>query len=513
MRPAGSQQDVTSRVAPAHAMRIWSVVLAVVDGPSRGARASVGSEIARIGTADGNDLVLADRTVSRFHCELSLRGNTIILRDCGSTNGTLIDGVRVREAEIPPGTLVRIGSSAFHVELGEEPAFVEISGRTGFGELVGASVEMRRVYAILERLALTDATLLIQGETGTGKDVAARSLHAASARADKPFVAVDCGAIPEHLVESELFGHVRGAFTGATSDRMGVFEEADGGTLFLDEIGEMPIALQPKLLRAIESRQIRRVGGGSSRTVNVRIVAATNRSLASSINEGTFREDLYYRLAVVELRLPPLRARRDDIPLLAEHFFRLFVGDAQGGLPTEFLTTLIGRGWPGNVRELKNYIERSVSLGTVVPRPLPPPGEPAASSGPPLSSVAGVLGGGGAMNAPEALGHTGALAAIENFVALHLPLKEARDAWTKTFEMAYVRAMLRTVGGNVTRAAERAGVSRRFLQRMVARLGIKASEAPSDDKSDDKDDDDGEDEDGEPRGGGREDEGERKPRR
>jgi transcriptional regulator with GAF, ATPase, and Fis domain len=347
---------------------------------------------------------------------------------------------------------------------------------------------MRRVYAILERLALTDATLLIQGETGTGKDVAARSLHAASPRAEKPFVAVDCGAIPEHLVESELFGHVRGAFTGATSDRMGVFEEADGGTLFLDEIGEMPIALQPKLLRAIESRSIRRVGGGTARTVNVRIVAATNRSLASSINEGTFREDLYYRLAVVELRLPPLRARRDDIPLLAEHFFRLFVGDTQGGLPTEFLTTLIGRGWPGNVRELKNYIERSVSLGTVVPRPAPPPGEASSTTGP--AAVAGVLG--GPLNAPEALGHTGALAAIENFVALHLPLKEARDAWTKTFEMAYVRAMLRTVGGNVTRAAERAGVSRRFLQRMVARLGIKASEGPSDDR-DDKDDRDGKD--------------------
>ncbi len=499
MRPAGSQQDVTSRVAPAHTMRIWSVVLAVVDGPSRGARAAVGSEIARIGTADGNDLVLADRTVSRFHCELSLRGNTIILRDCGSTNGTLIDGVRVREAEIPPGTLVRIGSSAFHVELGEEPAFVEISGRTGFGELVGASVEMRRVYAILERLSHTDATLLIQGETGTGKDVAARSLHAASARADKPFVAVDCGAIPEHLVESELFGHVRGAFTGATSDRMGVFEEADGGTLFLDEIGEMPIALQPKLLRAIESRSIRRVGGGTARTVNVRIVAATNRSLASSINEGTFREDLYYRLAVVELRLPPLRARRDDIPLLAEHFYRLFVGEAGGSLPTEFLTTLIGRGWPGNVRELRNYIERSVSLGTVVPRPAPPGGASALPGA--AGASLGVLGHSGALGAPEALGHSGALAAIENFVALHLPLKEARDAWTKTFELAYVRAMLRTVGGNVTRAAERAGVSRRFLQRMVARLGIKAADAgddkarpPSDHDHDQDDGPDDEDE-------------------
>jgi DNA-binding NtrC family response regulator len=442
-----SERDVTSRVAPARAVRIWSVVLAVVDGPSRGARATVGSEIARVGTADGNDLVLADRTVSRFHCELSVRGEAIVIRDCGSTNGTLIDGVRVREAEIPPGTLVRIGGSAFRVELGDEPAFIEVSGRTSFGELVGASVEMRRVYAILERIAHNDATVLVQGETGTGKDVLARSLHAASPRAGGPFVAVDCGAIPEHLVESELFGHVRGAFTGATADRKGVFEEADGGTLFLDEIGEMPIALQPKLLRAIESRSIRRVGSSASRTVDVRIVAATNRSLAGSINQGTFREDLYYRLAVVELRLPPLRARRDDIPALATHFFRRFAGQ-DGELPAELVASLLGRGWPGNVRELKNYIERAVSLGTIAPRPA----EAAGAAGP------------------------ATLDAIESLVALHLPLKEARRAWTESFELVYVRAMLRSVGGNVTRAAERAGVSRRFLQRMVARLGIKPGE-------------------------------------
>jgi transcriptional regulator with PAS, ATPase and Fis domain len=460
---ADTEQDVTSRVAPAHTMRIWSVVLAVIDGPSRGARAAVGSEIARIGTADGNDLVLADRTVSRFHCELGVRGNTIIIRDCGSTNGTVIDGVRIREAEIPPGTLVRIGGSAFRVELGDEPAFVEVSGRNHFGELVGASVEMRRVYAILERLALTDATLLVQGETGTGKDVLARSLHAASPRAAQPFVAVDCGAIPEHLVESELFGHVRGAFTGATSDRKGVFEEADGGTLFLDEIGEMPITMQPKLLRAIESRSIRRVGGGAARTVNVRIIAATNRSLSASINEGSFREDLYYRLAVVELRLPPLRSRRDDIPVLATHFFRKFAGD-HVKLPSEFLASLVGRGWPGNVRELKNYIERSVSLGTYLPRG-PDPGAPVApTASPPIEP-----------------------GTIESFIALHLPLKEARHAWTKSFELVYVRAMLKMVGGNVTRAAERAGVSRRFLQRMVARLGIRSSDAAT---AKDPDDDD-----------------------
>ena len=460
---AGSGRDVTSRVAPARAVRIWSVVLAVIDGPSRGARATVGHEIARVGTADGNDLVLGDRTVSRFHCELSVRGEAIVIRDCGSTNGTLIDGVRVREAEIPPGTLVRIGGSAFRVDLGDEPAFIEVSGRTSFGELVGRSVEMRRLYAILERIAPGDATVLVQGETGTGKDVVARALHTASPRAAGPFVAVDCGAIPEHLVESELFGHVRGAFTGATADRKGVFEEADGGTLFLDEIGEMPIALQPKLLRAIESRSIRRVGSSVSRTMDVRIVAATNRSLAGSINQGTFREDLYYRLAVVELRLPPLRARRDDIPGLAACFYRRLTGQEDGELPAEFVASLLGRGWPGNVRELKNYIERSVSLGTIS---LLPPRERAGEAG-------GAGGGGGQLSpaTPDA---------IESLVALHLPFKEARREWTKSFELVYVRAMLRSVGGNVTHAAERAGVSRRFLQRMVARLGIKPAEGGGD---------------------------------
>jgi DNA-binding NtrC family response regulator len=224
----------------------------------------------------------------------------------------------------------------------------------------------------------------------------------------------------------------------------------------------MPVAMQPKLLRAIESRSIRRVGGGAARSINVRIIAATNRSLSASINEGSFREDLYYRLAVVELRLPPLRARRDDIPVLATHLFRKFAGD-HVALPPEFLASLVGRGWPGNVRELKNYIERSVSLGTYLPRG-PDPGAP-------IAPVAG---------APVAPG------TIESFIALHLPLKEARDAWTKSFELVYVRAMLKMVGGNVTRAAERAGVSRRFLQRMVARLGIRSSEAAAD--PDDRDD-------------------------
>jgi DNA-binding NtrC family response regulator len=442
-------EDKTSRITAKPTLRVWSLELVVVDGPGRGATASVSTGGARVGAAPGNDLTIADPTVSRVHCELTQRGDTLVLRDLGSTNGTWVEGVRLRDGDVPPGAIVRVGSSAFRVDVGEEPAFVELSTRSSFGELVGASLEMRRLYAVLERVAGTDATVLVEGETGTGKDVLARSLHAASTRASGPFVAVDCGAIPENLIESELFGHVRGAFTGATSDRKGVFEEAHGGTLFLDEIGEMPLTLQPKLLRAIESRSVRRVGSCAARAVDVRIVAATNRPLARCVNDGSFREDLFYRLAVVSLALPALRTRRDDIPVLARHFHAALAGAGAGELPPELLARLVGRSWPGNVRELRNYIERSVSLGMLeapaTGRPSrPPPGAP--------------------------------LPSLDGMIALELPLKEARQAWVESFESVYVRNVLRRCGGNVTRAAERAGVSRRFLQRTIARLGIRPAE-------------------------------------
>jgi DNA-binding NtrC family response regulator len=256
-------------------------------------------------------------------------------------------------------------------------------------------------------------------------------------------VVVDCGAIAENLIESELFGHVRGAFSGAVNDRRGLVEEADGGTLFLDEIGELPPSLQPRLLRVIETLEVRRVGANTSRRVDVRVVAATNRSLAQRVNEGSFREDLYYRLAVVELRLPPLRARREDIPLLAQHFFRRYAGDREP-VPPELLSSLASRAWPGNVRELRNYVERSVSLGVAA----------ASGSGPPA-------------------------AAAEPTVPIHLPLKDARAAWTEQFELIYVKALLAKTEGNVTRAAELAGINRRSLQRLIASLGIRDPAEPT----------------------------------
>jgi transcriptional regulator with PAS, ATPase and Fis domain len=452
--------DVTERVVfEPEGLRILSVELAVVDGPSRGRRVALTDGVARVGAAPGNQLRLTDPTVSRVHCEIRVRPDGILVRDCGSTNGTYVEGVRVREGEVRPGAIVRVGASAFRVESSGGEAFLPVSDRVSFGECVGASIEMRRLYSTLERVAPTTSTVLIEGETGTGKDVVARSLHAASPRASGPFVPIDCGAIPVTLIESELFGHVRGAFSGAQTDRRGVFEEADHGTLFLDEIGELPIHVQPKLLRAIEARAVRRLGSNVERPIDVRIVAATNRSLARCVNEGTFREDLYYRLAVVEVTLPPLRARRDDIATLARHFYeRLGGGPA---LTPEFIATITGRGWPGNVRELRNFIERSVSLGLV-----------AESSSP----------AGGAARPRDAL----AKDALEALVPLHLPLKEARDAWTESFESIYVRSLLKKTGGNLTRAAELAGVNRRFMQRLVARLALGSSATldPGDDDDD-----------------------------
>jgi DNA-binding NtrC family response regulator len=422
-----------------------SAEIFVVEGPDRGIRLALNPLTVRVGTGEGCHLRLTDPTVSRLHFQLSPRSDGLRLTDVGSTNGTLVEGVRVRDADLLAGATLRIGATVLRIEFGSEPLCVDVSSNENFGSLLGAGIEMRRLYTVLERTAPTQATVLIQGETGTGKELVARELHKHSRRSSGPFVAVDCGAIAPNVIESELFGHTRGAFSGAVSERRGLVEEAHGGTLFLDEVGELPLNLQAKLLRVLETREVRRVGANSARAVDIRLVAATNRMLAQSVNEGSFREDLYYRLAVVEVQLPPLRLRREDLPLLADHFYRRLSDDA-GPIPEELVGALMTRSWPGNVRELRNFIERCVTLGITTP------GSTGSRESSPLSQ--------------DRLDATLPL-------NLNVPLKESRDEALERLEHIYAQSVLRRSEGNVTRAAELAGVSRRFMQRLIARLGIR----------------------------------------
>jgi transcriptional regulator with PAS, ATPase and Fis domain len=440
-------EGTTRTLGGVRVISLARVELHVVEGPSRGAHVALSNGTLRVGSSGTCDLQLSDETVSRLHFELRATEGKFVLTDLGSTNGTFVDGVRVMVAQIASGAIVRCGRSALRVDVGDDVVRIPISERVQFGDVIGGSTEMRRIYAILERVAPTDATVLVQGETGTGKELVARAVHRASPRASGPFVAVDCGAIADNLVESELFGHVRGAFTGAVSNRVGLFEQAAGGTILLDEVGELPVALQPKLLRALENREVRPVGSNATRSLDVRIVAATNRPLAQAVNEGSFREDLYYRLAVVQITLPPLRARREDVMQLARHFHAAFAGQ-DAPFPESLVPTLMARGWPGNVRELRNFIERSVSIGWVA----------------------------SADAAPE----TPAPPGMEALVPTDLPLKEARARWVARFETLYLQALLRRTGGNVTRAAELAGVNRRWLQRLLTHLGLRASAAGDD---------------------------------
>ncbi len=447
-----SHDDSTALLAlgPGAALDFPAITLTVLSGPDRGARLRLTGELARIGTGESCALRLKDPTVSRLHCALEVGRNAVRVVDSGSTNGTFIDGVRARDADITSGSTLKLGGTSIGVDFDEDSIRVPLSDKPSLGGIIGHSVEMRRLYAILERVAPTDATVLIQGETGTGKEVVAATLHELSRRAKGPFVAVDCGSISESLIESELFGHVKGSFSGATGNRAGLFEEAEGGTIFLDEIGELPPSLQPKLLRVLESREVRRVGSNVPRKIDVRVVGATNRDLARSVNEGTFREDLYFRLAVVPVQLPPLRARRDDIPALVQHFYERIVGAGELA-PPPLVASLVVRAWPGNVRELRNVVERSISLGW---------NEDAEE---------------------RSAGKTVLPAGLASLVPVDLGLKEARQAWTEQFENVYVRALLERTDGNVSRAAEAAGVNRRFLQRMMARLGIRSAQEEDDD--------------------------------
>jgi DNA-binding NtrC family response regulator len=396
----------------------------------------------RVGSHPGNDLVLKHRSVSRFHLEIEAGPSGFRVRDLESTNGTFLNGIRIHDAFLPERATLRVAKVSLEFSLTGGSVEIPAERAEELHGLLGCSTAMREVFALLARAAPSDATVLIDGESGTGKERAAIALHAASRRARGPLVVVDCAALPATLLESELFGHERGAFTGAVARSQGRFQEASGGTLFLDEIGELPLELQPKLLRAIESRVVRRLGGSAAEPVDVRLVAATNRDLAREVNRGSFREDLYYRLAVVRITLPPLRARLEDIPVLVGHFVRgalraepARAEEILAGVSEENWRRLASLRWPGNVRELRNFIERTLIM----------------SSGPLVVDEA----------PPVAAPSPGPLA-----VDLDRPLTLLKRELLEQVEREYLQGQLAR-HGNISAAARAAGMDRMNFKRLL----------------------------------------------
>jgi transcriptional regulator with PAS, ATPase and Fis domain len=418
--------------------------LSVTAGPDAGRVFTPTKERTVIGTGESAELSLADPTVSRFHCEIRTSDGEVVVKDLGSRNGLVVDGVRVEGAWLHAGAVLTLGNTKITFDLATEPVNVPLSRSDRFGIMVGRSIAMRRAFSVLERAASSNATVLLGGETGTGKEAAAESIHRESARADGPFIPVDCGAIPGNLLESELFGHEKGAFTGAVAARAGAFEEANGGTIFLDEIGELEPELQPKLLRVLEKKEIKRVGSSKYTPIDVRIIAATNRNLRAEVNAKNFRSDLYYRLAVVEVALPALRERLDDLPLLVDTILKRLgsAGSPEAALVESraFQDTLARHAWPGNVRELRNYVERCLALAEQAP-----------------------------FDAAELESAGGNLPPIDTAI----PLKTARDRWTLAFEKAYLEKIVAEHDGNVTAAAKAAGIDRIHFYRLLWRNGLK----------------------------------------
>jgi transcriptional regulator with GAF, ATPase, and Fis domain len=428
-----------------------SLVIAVLTGQARGTRRRLGERLS-VGAARDNDLVLPDDTVSRHHCELVREARGVLVRDLGSTNQTRVGQAVVREAVVEVGTTLSVGGVELMLQSDATPVHVPPSESPTFGQAIGPSLAMRRIFGVLERIAPTDASVTLEGETGTGKDVLARSIHDKSARRGDPFVVVDCGAVSYNLIESELFGHERGAFTGAVAARQGAFELAGRGTLFLDEIGELPLDVQPKLLRVLESGDYRRVGGNRTLSNHARIVAATKRNLKEEVARGKFREDLYFRLSVVPITVPSLRQRREDIPPLVEHFLTLAKnreGASEGRAVTvspNTMASLCAHDWPGNVRELRNVLDRAVYLARAT-------GENDLRLVD-LPVSAQTSGGSGAFDPSHSY-------------------RDARAAFETEFERRYVTWLLERHEGNVSAAAREARMDRKYLSDLAKKHGLR----------------------------------------
>jgi len=467
--PGGKKADdlstIISPLRQAPSETLASFVVQVVEGPDRGASLTIdGSAPSRalVGKSAICQLCLKDPKVSRRHLALDVVGEALRLVDLGSTNGTFVNGLRAMEVLAEgQGELVRLGDGVLRITRAASTV-VAMPAVESFGRVVGASPEMRRLYPLCEKLAAADVPLVIEGETGTGKELLAESLHERSARAGGPFVVFDCTAVPSNLIEATLFGHERGAFTGAVTSNKGLFQEAHGGTLLIDEVGDLDIALQPKLLRAIERAEVRPLGGNRWINVDVRVMAATRRDLDKEIQAGRFRDDLFYRLAVARIELPPLRQRRGDIALLARHFWERLGGD--GALPYDFLVRLENHDWPGNIRELHNAVARRLALGDLAQGQLSARG----GAPPPTPSPGATL--------PAGPCHEPAPSddVIARVIELGLPLSRSRELVVDDFERRYVQAVLDRHQGDATRAAQASGIARRYFQLLRARQAGKS---------------------------------------
>jgi transcriptional regulator with GAF, ATPase, and Fis domain len=441
--------DHTRRARGATVVSYSKTRIAVTSGPNAGLKLDFAASSVRVGTAPDNDIVLTDDSVSRHHCEFASTEEGLRLRDMQSTNGIVANGLRVYEATLTGPSTVALGDTTLTITPLPDVVSREQVGDDRFGDVLGGSPRMRELFADLERIAPTDLALLVEGETGTGKDLVAESVHRASPRAEQPFVVFDCGAVSPTLAESELFGHERGAFTGAVNARPGVFEQAHGGTVFLDELGELPKDLQPKLLRVLEKHEVRRVGGTKTIPIDVRLIAATNRNLMAEVERGNFRQDLYFRVAAAHVIVPALRDRMEDLPILTQFFLsRERPPRTLEDIPPAVWEMFRVHRWPGNVRELRNAVQRLlVTPERAIRSSLGPPGSAQPPSVPAPSSEDS--------NEPIA------------------PLRLARREANDNFEKDYLEAILKRTQGNVTRAAAIAEVSRQVMTKLIRKHGLR----------------------------------------
>jgi len=453
----------TTFFAPEHTHKqLRRVMLRVKTGPDKGSQITVARSRITVGRSAVNDLVLTDTSISGTHAEIVLGESGIQLHDLDSTNGTWVNAIRIASCYLEPGSVIKVGKTEIEL-LSADEVQVPISGQDHYGAMYGRSPAMREVFAVLERVAPTEMSVLVGGQTGSGKELVARALHDESNRQEGPFVVLDCGSLPRELAEAAILGHKKGAFTGAVSDRAGCFEEADGGTLFLDEIGELPLDLQPKLLRVLDRREVQRIGESQVRKVDVRVVAATHRDLRMMVGQGQFREDLYFRLSVMQVDLPPLRERGDDVLMLGEKFLEDFVRMMGGTVPKPQFSdaakdALLAEQYPGNVRQLKNMIQRAAHLcraGLIEPNDLHL----------------------GRREEPRSVatrkdddGETGFDPA-----QFERPFKEAKQTIVDAFERAYFGRLLEKTDNNLSRAAAEAGITRYYLRELLKRLGMHKS--------------------------------------